>query len=763
MMNLNGEFESHLSRLLARENLSVIYSSSAKTASFNEMTRTLCFPVFAPSTPDVVREGFSMHEIGHAKYTSPEIRFLKYSVGNKPIPFGILNVLEDIRIENLLKKEFAGAGRTFAQSYQLHFQENWFGDATEIRATYGKMHTMSRLNILAKVGTFCGISAIDEGEKKFFDFALQITTVAEMQEAADMYRKLAKDRREAKAAEAAKKPEPKAPAPEPKKEEPKEKESAPEVESGSDESDDSETDSSVDDDGNDQEDEEESSASAPSEDPENEAEGDEEEDSSNSSKSEEETEDGDSSESEGGEEDEEAEEEDGDIDSQESFDKSAKSLFSEEANQDKYFFLNTETYDELFTNVMTVPSSNISRACLNAMMDIRRDDAMIKKIAFKWRAMGAKAVQLAASFEQMVAGVNLAETKDVDTGELDIDMLWATKLTDRVFLEERYQDNQKNHGIVLATDFSGSMNGPKLREVIERAMIMVQFCRHAGIPFRMIGFGLRVGGGRDEAELQRQRLVGRYDEVLSKVKTNFAIVPYSGSLGEISEVLTSDMSDVEIYAIMGMLYHDFCVARWGKVFGLGGTPMMSVVMAAPSYIERFKEAARIQKVCFMLLTDGAPTDDLSVMVDGQAQGMRSSLQNDNPQSNFNPQSKPKTFFTCPQMGRQYQLTIQDGLRRIKELTGAVTVFYRISDYPMYSAGNGDGSLFGPQPNIQADFKKSMSATIKNEGGIDLQVLVAMTAVQNQATGSVALDRYQKFVTGNRRDTMFVDAFVETFG
>jgi len=124
-----------LAKMMAAEDINVIFSN-AKTASFNPVSRTLAMPTFVEDSPECVRFGFVAHEISHAIHT-PAVE--------KVTP--ILNIVEDIRIEKLIKRKFRGSANYISKMYEYLWSENFFGCNEDGINT---KNFLDRLNVYAK-------------------------------------------------------------------------------------------------------------------------------------------------------------------------------------------------------------------------------------------------------------------------------------------------------------------------------------------------------------------------------------------------------------------------------------------------------------------------------------------------------------------------------------------------------------------------------------------------------------------------------------
>ena len=105
-MTVNHEIKSHLAKLLATEDL-VVEHRYVETAQFNVHTRVLTLPMWEKAS-SVVYDMLVGHEVGHALYT-PDRDWLK----ERTISPQLVNIVEDVRIEKMMKRRYAGISKTF--------------------------------------------------------------------------------------------------------------------------------------------------------------------------------------------------------------------------------------------------------------------------------------------------------------------------------------------------------------------------------------------------------------------------------------------------------------------------------------------------------------------------------------------------------------------------------------------------------------------------------------------------------------------------
>jgi hypothetical protein len=149
-MAVQQEIKSQLAKLLATEDL-IVEHKNCETASFNVHTRLLTLPMWDKAS-NTVYDLLVGHEVGHALFTPDE---------DPPahVPFQFVNVVEDARIEKMMKRKYPGLAKTFFKGYQELNEEDFFsisdGDVTDFNLA-------DRANLYFKVGNFVDISFTEE-------------------------------------------------------------------------------------------------------------------------------------------------------------------------------------------------------------------------------------------------------------------------------------------------------------------------------------------------------------------------------------------------------------------------------------------------------------------------------------------------------------------------------------------------------------------------------------------------------------------------
>ena len=167
-------------RLLATENLSVV-RANAQTASFDIVSRVLRIPLWKDMTPEI-EDMLIAHEVGHALYTGVE-----YIAPIKELPKlkSYMNVLEDVRIEKLIKRTYPGLRKRMSDGYKQLIERDFFG-IKQIQSL-DELILIDKINLYYKVGYNCGVT-FDAEEKVFVDRAERTEEIDEViQLAKDIY------------------------------------------------------------------------------------------------------------------------------------------------------------------------------------------------------------------------------------------------------------------------------------------------------------------------------------------------------------------------------------------------------------------------------------------------------------------------------------------------------------------------------------------------------------------------------------------------
>jgi hypothetical protein len=105
-----------IAKLMATENITVI-GTKDNTASFNLETRVLSLPRYENLGDDAYNT-FVAHEVGHALYTPIQYSEEIQKRGSSQAVAYTFNIVEDARIEKLIRRKYPGVVREFQAGYR---------------------------------------------------------------------------------------------------------------------------------------------------------------------------------------------------------------------------------------------------------------------------------------------------------------------------------------------------------------------------------------------------------------------------------------------------------------------------------------------------------------------------------------------------------------------------------------------------------------------------------------------------------------------
>ncbi|MFW9602727.1 MAG: hypothetical protein ACMV1B_10465, partial [Prevotella sp.] len=166
-------------RLLAQENISIV-RSAVSTASFDIKNRVLTLPQWKDMTPQI-EDMLQCHEVGHALYTSESdwvsaIDVFKISHPSEVnLLRGYLNVIEDARIESLIKDEYPGIAKSFYAGYRALHERDIFAISD---CDINDLVLIDRINLQYKIGFLHAIKFTD-AERVLMRRAGAVKSIAE--------------------------------------------------------------------------------------------------------------------------------------------------------------------------------------------------------------------------------------------------------------------------------------------------------------------------------------------------------------------------------------------------------------------------------------------------------------------------------------------------------------------------------------------------------------------------------------------------------
>ena len=173
-MAVQQEIKSQLAKLLATEDI-VVEHKRVDSAQFNVRTRVLILPLWDKASNDVY-DMLVGHEVGHALFTPDEDWWLEYD-----IPQTFVNVVEDARIEKLMKRKYMGLAKSFYKGYsELHDKDFFELDGQDINS----LNLADRANLHFKLSSILPVS-FSSTEKPIIDLIQNAETFTETLSAAE--------------------------------------------------------------------------------------------------------------------------------------------------------------------------------------------------------------------------------------------------------------------------------------------------------------------------------------------------------------------------------------------------------------------------------------------------------------------------------------------------------------------------------------------------------------------------------------------------
>lgn len=570
---LDLQNQSSLAKLLATENITVTHDKSLSTAYFDVKNRVLGLPVWKDQGK-VVYDMLVGHEVSHALYT-PHEEFDNFLKSEGRAHFDILNIVEDIRIERLIKLKYAGMPRIFNGAYKKLVESDLFKIEDK---NIDELNFIDRLNLHAKIGPHREIPLSDE-ELEIYNKCMKAETfkdvVALYYEIKDLISKDQEKEQNQKDDSSDKGAD------------------AEEDESSSENSEDSnengeESFENVDGDEVADDGEESFSNSSPEDSEDSE---DSDADVSESIESGSETsEDSSASESEA-----EAGGNKGDISKDyekefksETLNSFSENILDEASNSNKTQIALMPTKSTIEKVIFPYKEVMANRPNIEFYIRSQRGDGYSITLNTKYNEMkktiNKKVSILAREFERRKAAYQYSRAQESRRGSIDVNRLHKYKYDDQIFQTTMRLADAKSHGMIFFIDYSGSMSYV-LKDVLEHTLNLIHFCKKVGIPFQVYSFTSNGHASR----LNQSKFEFDMDSTI------------------IAELFSSDMSKNEYEQAFKSVAYQILTNDRGlgsKYEQLGGTPLDATLIAAHHIVNKFNKKHAVQKTNVIILSDG---------------------------------------------------------------------------------------------------------------------------------------------------------------
>jgi hypothetical protein len=574
------DHKSLVAKLLATENITVRYDK-VSTAAFSPVKRELILPIYKTELSDDELDLFIGHEVGHALFT-PAVDPSEYSKGRNNF-HGVLNVVEDARIERLIQDKFPGLRRNFSKGYKDLVDRKFFGNDNP-----NDLGFVDRMNLYFKLGNKDII--FDDEEMQFVEEIENCKTFEEVLDITErIYSKFSQEKKEEKQ--------------ESGRGENDDNENTTEPESG-------DSEGSQDEDG-DTEDNKENNSSSESDEDENDSE---------------DSRDGESSADDDRESDDDrtsTEERDG-IDSldpddlststQESLDHSMESMV-ETSDEFSYreFDLPTQL-DHVVSNQELVKIVNNYTWKTTDGREHNHTEVEGRSISnvnelqgdFLKFSTDQKSVinYMVKEFEMRKSADEYKRTRESKTGSLNLNKLHQYKFSEDLFRKNLVVKDGKNHGLIMYIDWSGSMCDC-IKQTIEQLQVLIMFCKKVNIPFEVYAF--------TNHWVENWHYKNKREEIIEgdnlHYSDNFKLLDLCNSYMNTKDYNES-MYLLEYLKLTRAGINSYKYSYPSQLY-LGGTPITPMVLSSIQQVKNFRKRNNVQIVNAIFLTDGEGNDTVS--------------------------------------------------------------------------------------------------------------------------------------------------------
>ena len=574
-MTVRHEVKGQLAKLLATEDL-IVESKKVETACFNVHTRVLTLPMWDKASNNVY-DALVGHEVGHALFTPDSNWFEEID-----IPMGIVNVVEDARIEKMMKRKYAGLSKTFYSGYHELSDSDFFKIQGKNLNTF---NFADRVNLYYKIGNYNDIPLKNDREKELLSMVGATETFEDVLDVSKLLHEYCKQEIEDMKKEL-----------EQKMEEEEQAQMFGGSGSGLGGSSDENSDEEINNDTQYQ------VVDAEEEDDESDF---EDQPSSNISISQIPAAELDAAiqKIEGG--------EGGiEISSATALDRSIQNLNKSDSVQNEYFELPQVNvghiiidnahihkcieleWSEQITNKKThqylESEYDPSKYVIESLNDAKKDFKDFKKSAQK------EVNYLVKEFEMKKSASAYARAATSRTGVLDTTKLHTYKYNEDLFKKVTVLPDGKNHGLVFILDWSGSMNSVML-DTVKQLYNLIWFCRKIQVPFEVYAFTNCYPNPNTKTSYEVKEGVAQIDGSFSLMN----LLTHKVN----TKTLESQMENIYLIAkALAWQYTNYYNIPLGM--GLSGTPLNETLVCLHEILPQFKKDNQVEKVQCVILTDG---------------------------------------------------------------------------------------------------------------------------------------------------------------
>ena len=220
---------------------------------------------------------------------------------------------------------------------------------------------------------------------------------------------------------------------------------------------------------------------------------------------------------------------------------------------------------------------------------------------------GATVKFMAREFELKKAAKLAQRAKTSRTGRLDVTKLYAYKFREDLFKSATILPNGKSHGVVVIIDGSGSMHDV-MSDTLDQALLFGTFAKAVGIPFKAIVFST------DRYNTDDSKTPSETTDAGSKT-----LAPMAGhlKLATVLDTMAPKWKDQLIATAAFASKYDTTTYSLHELNGmphtdLGATPLYNTLLVVEQIIATMKTAYRLDKTTLLIVTDGDDSSGLEI-------------------------------------------------------------------------------------------------------------------------------------------------------
>ena len=585
------ESKEKLAKLLAMEDIDIQHQQ-VKTAMFDVKNRVLVLPVWK-DMPNHLYDLLVGHEVGHALFTPNSEEKLKDLV--KKSSMHCVNVVEDARIETLMKRKYPGLVKQFFKGYDYLIEEDFFGlsqmDMTNI-------NLLDKINLHFKVPrAIAGIVEFNDIEQSFIDRIDKIRKFEELEKVCVDICDYIKENREEE-----------------------DDENSIFDEDSYTMADEENEMGDFSDEESDEEEEEEKEAESESGDSEDEENAEEDD---GTEQGEENSEDNAAPNSTSNPDYEDSDNEPDDLQSKtyENVENNLKDLANVNENFEYLTIPESINYDNIIdykdaykalNEYYSIEGWNDSKGQAAAFRSNRYDwyfddvnfESRVGEIFNKAKATVAKIKKdsiknvnhMAMEFERKKCADIYKRILVTKTGVLDTNKMFSAKYNEDVFRKNVRVPEGKNHGLVMFVDWSGSM-APNMGGCIKQLIELTLFCKKVNIPFEVYSF--------TDVHNEGKKRTFKYKHGDLAVDSKVTLKNYLSSRMSVKEF---NQALINICVIANSFHRGYQQYPIPVEDSLGYTPLSGAILASEHLIKDFQKKNNVQEVHSVWITDGEGND-----------------------------------------------------------------------------------------------------------------------------------------------------------